>query len=94
MLALESSGFSKVKVCVVVGYSPNERDNEERDRFWNDMDMILGRVGNGYRLCILGNINEWIGDRMRADITATFGVPRDNHNGKELWSSVLEWDCV
>ena len=25
--------FSRVKVCVVVGYSPNEGDGEERDRF-------------------------------------------------------------
>ena len=41
--------FSKVKVCVVVGYGPNE-DDEERDRFWNDMDRILDRVGKGYRL--------------------------------------------
>ena len=25
--------FSRVKVCVVVGYGPNEEDGEERDRF-------------------------------------------------------------
>ena len=37
--------FSRVKICVLVGYSPGE----ERDRFWNDMDRILDRVGNGYR---------------------------------------------
>ena len=29
--------FSKVKVCVVVGYGFNEGDVEERNRFWNDM---------------------------------------------------------
>ena len=39
--------FSRVKVCVVVGYGPSE-DIEERNRFWNDMDKILDRVGNGY----------------------------------------------
>ena len=33
--------FSRVKVCVVVGYGPNEGDSEERDRFWNDMDRTL-----------------------------------------------------
>ena len=37
--------FSKVKVCVVVECSPSEGDGEERDRFWNDMDRILDRVG-------------------------------------------------
>ena len=38
--------FSRVKVWVVVGNSPNEVDGKERDRFWNDMDRILDRVGN------------------------------------------------
>ena len=38
--------FSRVKVCVVVGYGPNEGD----------------RVGNGYKLCIMGDLNGWIGD--------------------------------
>ena len=30
--------FSRVKVCVVVGYSHTEGDGEEWNRFWNDMD--------------------------------------------------------
>ena len=38
--------FSRVKVCVVVGYDPNEVDGEERDRFWSDIDRILDSVGN------------------------------------------------
>ena len=53
VLALESYGLSsRVKVCVVVGYSPNEGNDEERERFWNDFDRIGDRVGNGYRLCV------------------------------------------
>ena len=36
---------------MVVEYGPSEGDGEERDRFWNDMDRIVDRVGNGYRLC-------------------------------------------
>ena len=35
---------------VVVGYGTNE-DGEERERFWNDLDRIVDRVGNWYRLC-------------------------------------------
>ena len=58
--------FSIVKVCVVVGYSPSERDDEERGRFWDDMDKALYSLGNGYRLCILGDINLWIEDTERA----------------------------
>ena len=53
--------FSRVKVCVAVGYSPDEGDGKERDRFWNNMDRNLDSVGNGYRLCILGDLDRWIG---------------------------------
>ena len=38
--------FSRVKVYVVVWYG----DDEERERFWNDMHRIQDRVRNGYRL--------------------------------------------
>ena len=71
---------SMVKFCVVVVYGPSEGDVEERDRFWNDMDRILDRVWNGYRLCILGDLNGRIEERM---ITA-----------EEWWSSVLKGDCL
>ena len=48
--------FSRIKVCVVVRYGPNVEE-EERGRFWNDMDRTLDNIGNGYRLCILGDLN-------------------------------------
>ena len=35
--------FSRVEICVVVGYGPSERDGEERDILWNEMDKILER---------------------------------------------------
>ena len=74
--------FSRVKVCVVAGYGPSEGDGEERDKFWNDMDRTLDSVGNGYRLCMLGDLNGWIGDRTRDGITGAFGVPGENDNGR------------
>ena len=86
--------FSRVKICVVVGYRPNERDGEERDRICKNMDRILNRVGNGYRLCILSNLNGWIGDRMRAGITGGFGVPGENDNGRRVVEFCAERDCV
>ena len=36
--------FSRVKVCVMVEGSPNEREGEERDRFWNEMDRTLDSI--------------------------------------------------
>ena len=65
---------------MVVGYGSNEGIGEERGRFWNDMDG----VGNGYRLCVLGNLNGWIGDRVRASITGTFGAPGENKDGRRV----------
>ena len=71
--------FSRVKVCVIVGYGPNEGNGEERD-----IDRTLDSVGNGYRLCILGDQNGCIGDRTRAGITGAFGAPGENDNGKRV----------
>ena len=59
--------FSRVKVFVVVGYGPNEGDGEKK-RFWNNMNRTLDSLGNGYRLCIMGDLNGWMG-RTRAGIT-------------------------
>ena len=58
----------------MVGHGPNERIGEERERFWNDMDRTVDRVGNGYILSMLGDLNGWTGDRERAGITSAFEV--------------------
>ena len=47
----------------MLGDGLNEGDGEERDRFLNDMNRTLDGVANGYRLCILGDLNGWIGGR-------------------------------
>ena len=38
---------------MVMGSGPTEGDGEERKKFWNDLDKVIDRVGNGYRLCVL-----------------------------------------
>ena len=63
---------------------PSEGDVEEKDRLWNDMGRILDRVGYKYKLCILGDLNGWIGDRLRAGITGAFGVSGENDNGRRV----------
>ena len=60
----------------MVGYGPNEGDGEEIDR-------TLDNIGNGYRLCILGDLNGWVADRTRTVITGAFGVPGENDNGRK-----------
>ena len=66
------------------GVEPNEGICKERERFWNDMDRVVDRVGYGYRLCMLGDLNGWIGDRVRISITGAFGVSGENKNGRRV----------
>ena len=44
--------------------------------------------------CVLRDLNEWIGDMMRAGITGAFGVPGENQMGEEWGSSVLKGGCL
>ena len=69
---------------MVAEYGRSEVDGEEKDRFWNDVERTLDTVGNGYRLCIQGYLNKWIGERERAGITGTFGVPEENNNDRRV----------
>ena len=42
---------------------------EERKKSWNELDRVVGRISNGYRLCVLRDLNGLDGDRMREGIT-------------------------
>ena len=44
------------------------------------MNRVLDRVDNRYTLCILGDPNGWIGDRVRVIITGAYGVLVENAN--------------
>ena len=82
--------FSWVKVCVVVGYGRNEGSSEEREKFWNDLDRNMDKVGDGYRSCVLGDLNGWIGDRVRASILVLLEFQWRKKMGEELGSSVVK----
>ena len=46
-------------------------------------------------MCILGDINGWIGDRTRSGVTGAFGVSRDNYNGRRVMELSAERElCV
>ena len=46
----------------------------------------MDRVGNGYRLCMLRDLNGWIGNRLRASVTGAFEVPGENDNRRKMVS--------
>ena len=76
--------FSRINICVVLEYGHKERNGEERERFWNVLDRIVDRVCNGYTLCVLDDLNGWIGYRVRAGITSAIGVPGKNENRRRV----------
>ena len=43
----------------MVCYGPNEGDGEEKERFWNEFNRIVDRVGIRYKWCA-GKF-EWMG---------------------------------
>ena len=58
--------------------------DEERERFCNDLNGVVDRIGNGYRLCAIGDLNGWLEDRSRVGVTGGFGVPGENDNGRMI----------
>ena len=51
---------------MVAVYGPTEGEFGEWERLWNDLDRVADRVGSGYKLCVLGDMNGWIEDRLRS----------------------------
>ena len=57
MLAIASYVLSsRIKVGVVIVYGPT------REVFWNKLDWVVDRVGNGYRLCMVEDL-AWVCER-------------------------------
>ena len=48
------------------------------------MIRVVDTVRNGHKLCVLGDLNGWIGDRVKIGITGAFGVPGENDKGRKV----------
>ena len=48
------------------------------------MDRTEDRVTNGYRLGVLGDLNGWIANRVRASITGAICVRGEDENEKRV----------
>ena len=73
---------------MMVVQGATEGEVEEREMFWNDLDRVVDKVDKRYRLCLLGDLNGWAGDRLRVGITIGFEVPGRN-DGKMVIDFVL-----
>ena len=76
------------------GCGPNEGIDDERERFWNDLNMIVERIGNGYRLYRLEDLNGWIGDRLRAGIIGPLEFQKRMSIKEKGWVYLLKGACL
>ena len=72
-----NSSFQGLKFVRWWGTAPLKEKVKKEDR-------TLGNVGSGYKLCIVGDLNGWIGNRTGAGITGAFGVPGKNDNSRRM----------
>ena len=91
VLALEfcglNSSFQGLKFVWLGCTAPMQMVRKEiSERYGRNLDI----VGNGYRLCILRDLNGWIGHRRRAGISGAFGVPGENDNGRRVMEFYAE----
>ena len=77
MLALEfselNSSFQGLKFVWCWGMAPL-REMVKKMTGSGTTWIELDSVENGYKLCVLGDLDGWIGDRMRVSITGAFAV--------------------
>ena len=52
-----SSSFHGLKLSLWQCMAPLKGEDKERERFWNNLERVLDRVVNGYRLSVLGDLN-------------------------------------
>ena len=59
-------------------------NDEEIERFCNDVNKVLDRTCNRYRFYVIGDPNEWVFEMVMVDITGAFRGTGENNNGKRV----------
>ena len=54
----------------------------------------MDRIGNGYRVFVLDDVNGWVGDRVRVNITGAFRVTGKIIMEEKSLISVLKGGCA
>lgn len=60
----------------------NNRGANKKDKVWSKLGRMVDKIGNGYRLMIMRDLNGWIGNIMWVGVTGALGIDGKNKNGK------------
>ena len=56
-------------------YGPEgERSREEREAFWESLNIVLRGFEGVEKLCVLGDMDTKVGDREMRDVVGSFGL--------------------
>ena len=77
--------------CVVSAYGPgSEKVEEERLRFWTDVDECLRDLGPGVNVLLMGDFNARVGEEVVDGVVGRYGVPGRNESGESLIELCVE----
>ena len=84
------------KKLVVVGvYAPGmERTEDEREKFWEELNECVSQFGRNENVVIMGDMNAKVGDQEREGVVGKFGVPGRNTNGDMLVGMCVERELL
>lgn len=84
-----------LKLAVIAAYAPtNAANDDEKDRFYNDLDVSINKVPKSDFLAVCGDFNAKIGPRVNGEepFVGCFGVGDRNDNGERLVSALMTHD--
>ena len=90
----------KVKVgcetwVFVSAYGPgSERTDEERERFYRDLNACVEKMGRVGYVVVLGDLNARVGDIPVPGVIGSYGVPGRNESGECLLEMCVERELV
>ena len=87
--------FGQEKWVIVSAYGPGrERDDIEREQFWNELRDCVNSFGDNDNVVVLGDLNARVGNTVIPGVVAVHGVPGVNESGEFLIEMCIEQELV
>ena len=68
----------------------SEKNEAEREAFWNDLDDCLQSFGANESIVLLGDLNARVGDEVIEDVVGRHEVSGRNENGENIIGLCME----
>lgn len=85
---------SEVWVFVSVYGPGKEHEDEERERFWNELNECIGSMSENVNVVVMGDLNARVGDGGMDGVIGRYGVPGTNESGEYLVGLCVEQELV